>query len=73
MTSQTGGQTITIHILPNISRSKSNQIMKFGKLIEYNTRNIFFEKSSTKCGEETSIRPFFLYQNSDNIVLILFL
>ena len=28
-------QTITIHILPNISRSKGDQTMKFGKLIEY--------------------------------------
>ena len=25
-------QTIAIHILPNISRSKDNQIMKFGQL-----------------------------------------
>ena len=24
--------------------------MKFGQLIEYNMRNIFFEKSCTKCG-----------------------
>ena len=34
LTSQTGQQTITIHILPNISRSKGNQAMKFGQLIE---------------------------------------
>ena len=27
--------------------------MKFGKLIEYNTINIFLEKLYTKCGEET--------------------
>ena len=53
MTSQPGEQTITIHILPNISRSKGNQTMKFGQLIEYNMRNIFVEKSYTKCGEET--------------------
>ena len=32
MTSQPGKQTITIHILPNISQSKSNQIMKYGQL-----------------------------------------
>ena len=30
MTSQPGQQTITIHILPNVSRSKGNQAMKFG-------------------------------------------
>ena len=33
MTWQPGKQTIVIHILPNISRSKSNQTMKFGQLI----------------------------------------
>ena len=38
-----GKQTIAIHILPNISRSKGNQAMKFGRLIEYNTRNIFLK------------------------------
>ena len=31
--------------------------MKFGQLIEYNMRNIL-EKSYTKCGAETSPRPF---------------
>ena len=31
MTSQPGKQTITIHILPNISRSTDNQTMKFGQ------------------------------------------
>ena len=34
MTSQTGQQIITIQILPNISRSKGNQTMKFGQLID---------------------------------------
>ena len=57
MTSQSGYQTIVIHILPNISRSKSNQTMKFGQLIECNIRNIILEKSYTKCGGETSPRP----------------
>ena len=32
--------------------------MKFGQLIECNTRNIFLEKSYTMCGGETSLRPF---------------
>ena len=32
--------------------------MKFGQLIEYNMRNIFDEKSYTKCGGETILRPF---------------
>ena len=34
MASQPGEQTITIHISRNISRSKGNQTMKFGQLIE---------------------------------------
>ena len=45
-------------ILPNISKSKGNRTMKFGELIECNMRNIFLEKSYTKCVGETSARPF---------------
>ena len=44
MTSQPGEQTIVIHIFPNILKSKANQKMKFGKLINYNMRIIFIEK-----------------------------
>ena len=33
--------------------------MKFGQLIECNIRNIFLEKSYTKCGGENSPGPFF--------------
>ena len=58
MTSQPGKQTIAIHILTNISRSKGNQTMKFGQLIEYDMRTIFLEKSFSKCGRETIPRPF---------------
>ena len=57
MTSHPGEQTIVMYILTNISRSKSNKAMKFGHLIGYNTRNIFLEKSCTKCGGETISRP----------------
>ena len=32
--------------------------MKFGQLIEYNMRNIFVEKSYTKCGGQTIPRTF---------------
>ena len=41
-------QPKAIHILPNISRSKGKSI---------NMRNIFAEKSYTKCGGETVARP----------------
>ena len=47
-----------MHILPNISRSKGNQTVKFGQLIECNMRKIFIEKSYTKCNGETSPRAF---------------
>ena len=40
-------------MLPNISRNKGNKAMRFGQLIEYNMRNIFVEKSYTKCAVET--------------------
>ena len=48
MTSQSGQQTVTIHILLNISQSKGNQAMKFGHVIEDNNRNIFLQKSCKK-------------------------
>ena len=59
MTSKPGKQTTAILILPNISRSKYDQTMKFGQLIEYNMRNIFAEKSYTKGGGEAVPTPFF--------------
>ena len=58
MTSQPGKQTIAKHTLPNISRIKGNQTMKFGQLVECNMRNIFLEKSYTKCSGETVPGPF---------------
>ena len=58
MTSQSGQQLSAIHILPNISRSKGNQTMKFDQSIECNMKHIFPEKSCKKCGGEASPRPF---------------
>ena len=58
MTSQPGKQKIIIHILTGTLRSKGNQRTKLGQLIEYNMRNIFIEKSYTKCGGEITPRPF---------------
>ena len=46
MTSQTGQQKITIHILPSISRSRGNQAMKFGQLMKYSMRNNFPQNHS---------------------------
>ena len=56
MTLQTGHKVITIHILPNISKSKSHQAMKFDQWIKM--RNTFLEKSYIKFGAEVSPRPF---------------
>ena len=64
MTSQPGQQTIAMHIFTNISRTKGNQIMKFGQLIEYNMRKKFFlkiiHKMRWRCYSQT---PFLKYQN----------
>ena len=43
MTSQPGKQTIAIHILPNISRSKGSQTMKFVQVTEYKKISIFLK------------------------------
>ena len=63
MTSQPGKQAIAIHTLPNISKSKGNQIMKFGQLIEYNMRNIFLKKSCTVVVEKLFVGTFLKNQN----------
>ena len=59
MMSQCGKQTIATNILLNTSRIKGNQTMEFSQLIEYNVRNIFLEKSYTKCRGQSIPRPFF--------------
>ena len=59
MKSQPGKQTITIHILPNTSRSKGSKTMIFGQLVEYDMRNSFHEESYKKCSRGTIPRPFF--------------
>ena len=57
MMSPPGLQTISIHIIPNVSQSKYNHAIKFGQLIEHNKRNIFLQKLYGKWGRETSPRP----------------
>ena len=47
-----------ILILTNILKIKGNEAIKFGQLTEYNTRNIFLEKSYTNCGGKTIATPF---------------
>ena len=50
--------SIATNIFPNISVSKDNQTIKFGQLIEYSMKDIFLEKSYTKCVRRTIPKPF---------------
>ena len=43
MGSQPGKQIIAIKILPNMSRSKGIQTIKFVQLVKYNMKKIFLE------------------------------
>ena len=60
MTSKTRKQTITMHILLYILRSKGNQTMKFGMLIEYIMRHLFLKKIIQKNMMEKFWRKIFL-------------
>ena len=60
MTSQPRQQTIAVRLLPNISRNKSDQTMKFGQAIDHNKWNIFIQKLCRKWGKET--RPLFIFK-----------
>ena len=59
MAGQIGQQITTTLTLSNFSRSKDNQAIRFGQLIEYNMRNNFLEKSYTKYSGEASPRHFY--------------
>ena len=61
MTSQTVKQIITIHNLRNISRSKSNQPIKFGQLIKYSAKNIFLQKNYAENKVGRLIPDLFLF------------
>ena len=60
ITSQLGKQAIAIRILPNISRSKGNQTLKLGQLIEYTKSKIFF-KNYAENDEGILVPDFFLF------------
>ena len=67
MTSQPGKQTIAMHLLPNISRSKGNQTMKFGQLAECNMRNIFMKNHTQNVVEKLFSGSFLINQNWANL------
>ena len=57
MTLQPEKQAIAIHILPNISRTKGNQTMKFGQLMKHNMKNILLKNHAQNVVGNYS-RPF---------------
>ena len=63
MTSQYGKRTIEKHILPNVSRRKGNQTMKFCQLKEYSMRNIFLENHTKNVVEKVFPETFLKNQN----------
>ena len=63
--------TIAIHILSNISRSKDNQIMKFGQLIEYNIRKIFLKNDTQMWWRNYSQKIKFEHNSADELLLSL--
>ena len=60
MKSQLGLQTIAIHLLPNISKSKDKQTMKLDQLREYN-KKIFFFKNYAKNEAGRLVPDLFLF------------
>ena len=64
VTSQTGKQIITTHIMPNVSRSKdNNETMELGQSIEGNMRNIFLQNPFTIRVEKLVPDPFLKNKN----------
>ena len=61
MTTQPDYETITIHTLPNILGSEGKQIMKFGRLIEYNKIKIFFFKNKAENEAGRLVPNLFLF------------
>ena len=62
MTSNIGKQIITIHTFPNISRSKDNQEMKLGQLINFNMDSFFFKSHTKNEAGRLAADIFFVFQ-----------
>ena len=62
MTSHTGRKIITIHILPNnISKSKDNEAVKIGHLIENSVSKIYLENSCSERARGDDFQISLLY------------
>ena len=59
MTSETGTKANAISILPNISKSLSNQTMKFGQLMERNVLFFFKNHAESEAGRLVPDHLFF--------------
>ena len=64
MTSKTGKQINAIHILLNILRSKGNQAVKFGQLVEYDGRTISLKDRAENEAEILVLDFFLLFQKT---------
>ena len=56
-------QIIAINVLHSIPRSKGNQIMKFGQLMEYKTETFFMKNHRQDVVEKLFQDPFLKNQN----------
>ena len=57
-------QTVAMHILPNISRSKCNQKMKFGQFIELTREEFFFKNHAENETWRLVPDPFLFFKNA---------
>ena len=62
VSSQTGQQIITMHLLPSISRSEGNQAKKFIYLIECNMKTTFLQTLGENEAEKLVLDLFFLFK-----------
>ena len=72
MTSQTRHQIIAIHTLPNISRCKDNQAVKYGQLWNI-AWEIFFFKNHAENEVARLVSDLFLFFKKTKVVSTLFL
>ena len=56
-------QTIAMHILLNVSRSRGNYTMKFGQLIEYNMKTFFLKNNTQNVVEKLFPDTFLKNEN----------
>ena len=64
MTSYNGKQIIAIHILPNVLRSKDNQLIEYTK---YNMRNISIQRQAENEARRL-VTDLFLFKKNKNAV-----